>query len=59
MIYLYIFGMNYNPITKKDEVELTEVKIPAKTEEEAYERLTAMVGSVMVKEFYLNDIRDY
>ena len=59
MIYLYVFGMNYNPITKTDEVELTEVKIPAKTEEEAYERLKEMVGGVMAKKFYLDDIRDY
>ena len=59
MIYLYVFGMNYNPITKKDEVELTEVKIPAKTEDEAYKRLKEMVGGVMAKKFYLNDVRDY
>jgi len=56
---LYVFGMNYNPVEKTEEMELTEIKIPATTEEEAIERLKALVGAVMTKKFYLNDIRDY
>ena len=56
---LYVFGMNYNPIERIDECEVTEISIPADTEEEAKERLRVMVGSAMAKKFYLNDIRDY
>ena len=56
---LYVYGMNYNPIEKTEEMELTEIKIPAETEEEAVNRLRALVGSVMTKRFCLNDIRDY
>ena len=56
---LYVYGMNYNPIEREDEMELTEVRIPAETEDEAYNRLCVMVGSVMAKNFYLNDVRDY
>jgi len=56
---LYVFGMNYNPLSKEDETELTEIRLPAKSEEEAAERLKEMVGTVLAKRFYLNDIRDY
>lgn len=56
---LYVFGMNYNPVERIDECEVTEIRIPANTEEEAKERLRAMIGTVMAKRFYLNDIRDY
>lgn len=55
----YIFGMNLNPITREEEPELTEIRIPAESVEEAKERLEFLVGSVMAKNFYLNDIRDY
>jgi hypothetical protein len=57
--YLYVFGMNYNPVKREDEAELTEIRIPAETEEEARTRLIVLVGSVRAKSFYLNDIRDY
>lgn len=56
---LYVYGMNYNPIEREEECELTEIRIPAATEEEARLRLRVLVGSVMAKNFYLNDIRDY
>lgn len=56
---LYVFGMNYNPLTKTEEMEVTQILIPAETQDEAKNRLKEMVGSVMAKKFYLNDIRDY
>ena len=55
---LYVFGMNYNPILKEDEPDHTEIKIPAKTEEEANARLVELVGRVMAKRFILDDTRD-
>lgn len=59
MIEKYVFGMNYNPLEREEESLLTEVIVPAESEEEARERLRVMVGSVMAKNFYLNDVRDY
>lgn len=59
MIKLYVFGMNYNPLTREEEEELTEIKIPAKTEEEARSRLSAMVGWRMARRCLLNDVREY
>ena len=56
---LYVFGMNYNPLTKTEEVEVTQISIPAETEDEAKNRLKKMVGSVMARKFFLNDVRDY
>lgn len=56
---IYVFGMNYNPLTKTEEMEVTQILIPAKTEDEAKNRLKEMVGSVMARRFCLNDIRDY
>lgn len=56
---LFVFGMNYNPLKKKEEMEVTQISIPAETEEEAKMRLKEMVGSVLAKKFVLNDIRDY
>lgn len=56
---LYVFGMNYNPLEREEETELTEVKIPAETDEEAINRLIVLVGSVMAKNFCINDVRDY
>lgn len=56
---LYVFGMNYNPLTKTEEMEVTQISIPAKTEDEAKSRLKEMVGSVMARKFFLNDVRDY
>ena len=55
----YIFGMNYNPLTREDESALTELRIPAQSDEEAFARLRTLVGGVMAKRFCLNDIRDY
>ena len=55
----YVFGMNYNPVERKDEPYLTEVLIPAISEDEARLRLKVLVGSVMAKNFCLNDVRDY
>ena len=55
----YVFGMNYNPLERKEEVELTEIIIPAETDNEAILRLRQLIGFVMAKRFYLNDIRDY
>ena len=57
MIEKYVFGMNYNPLEREEESLLTEVIVPAESEEEARERLRVMVGSVMAKN--LNDVRDY
>lgn len=56
---LYVFGMNYNPTKKTDEMELTQIQIPAKSEQEAKERLRVLVGTVVAKKCFLNDIRDY
>ncbi len=56
---LYVFGMNYNPIDSKEEQELTEIKIPAENDNEAIFRLRALVGRVIAKKCYINDIRDY
>ena len=58
-IVKYVFGMNYNPVERKEEPYLTEVIIPAISEDEARMRLNVLVGSVMAKNFYLNDVRDY
>ena len=58
-IVKYVFGMNYNPIERQDEPYLTEIIIPSISEEEAKERLKVLVGSVMAKNFILNDVRDY
>ena len=55
----YVFGMNYNPIVREEEGVLTEIRIPAQSEEEARARLKELVGGVMAKRFCLNDIRDY
>lgn len=59
MKQLYVFGMNYNPLKKEDEIEVTQISIPAESEEEAVSRLKAMVGGVITKKFCLNDVRDY
>ena len=59
MKQLYVFGMNYNPLKKEDEMEVTQILIPAESEEEAKSRLKEMVGGVMTKKFCLNDMRDY
>lgn len=56
---LFVFGMNYNPLKKEEEMEVTQISIPSETEEEAKARLKEMVGSVLARKFYLNDIRDY
>lgn len=55
----YLFGMNFNPIAREDEQYLTQVEVPADSEEEAWERLKALVGSVVAKKCWLNDIREY
>lgn len=56
---LFVFGMNYNPLKKEEEMEVTQISIPSETEEEAKARLKELVGSVLARKFYLNDIRDY
>ena len=58
-IVKYVFGMNYNPLERQDEPYLTEIIIPAISEQEARDRLRVLVGSVMEKNFILNDVRDY
>lgn len=40
----YAFGSNYNALKKEREEHLTEVYIMAETEEEAYQKLIALVG---------------
>ena len=54
-----VFGMNCNPLAREDESTLTEIRVPAQNEEEAYARLKTLVGGVMAKRFCLNDVRDY
>ena len=56
---LFVFAMNYNPLKKADEMEVTQISIPANSQDEAVFRLKAMVGAVMAKKFFLNDIQDY
>ena len=56
---LFVFAMNYNPLKKEDEMEVTQISIPADAQDEAVARLKAMVGAVMAKKFFLNDIQDY
>ena len=56
---LFVFAMNYNPLKKEEETEVTQISIPADTQDEAVARLKTMVGAVMAKKFFLNDIQDY
>lgn len=58
-VELYVFGMNYNPAKKEDEPVLTEIRIPAKSREEAYERLNQMIQLDVADKFTLLDVRDY
>lgn len=54
----YIFGSNYNPITKKNETELYSFTIPANNEDEAWEKL-GVISKVVTKNAWLNDIQEY
>lgn len=47
MKQLYVYGMNYNPLKKEDEMEVTQILISAESEDEARSRLKKMVGGVV------------
>lgn len=56
----YTFAANYDPISKKDTVEMMSVKIPALTIEEAWDKLEWLVGGVAsVKRWRLNNEKEY
>ncbi len=38
------FAVNYNFVNEKEEVALTEISVPAENEDEAVERLVAILG---------------
>lgn len=56
---LFVFGLNWNSIERKDEQYLTTIKIPAKDYEEAVKRLVALVGKKTVSKCFLNDYYEY
>lgn len=56
---LFVFGLNWNSIERKDEQYLTTIKIPAKDYEEAVKRLVALVGKKAASKCFLNDYYEY
>lgn len=46
----YTFSANYDPISKRDTVEMMSVKIPAFTRKEAWDKLTWLVGGMSAVE---------
>lgn len=56
----YIFAANYDPISKRDTAEMITVKMPAYSEQEAWDKLEWMVGGMgAVQRWRLNDVIDY
>lgn len=56
---LYTFGTNWNPITRQDEQYLTTIKIPAQSDEEASQKLVALIGKTAARKCWLNDKHEY
>lgn len=60
MLMQYTFSANYDPISKKDTVEMMSVKIPAFTMEDAWDKLTWLVGGISaVKRWRFTDEEEY
>lgn len=56
----YTFSANYDPISKKDTVERMSVKLTAFTEEEAWDKLTWLVGGISaVERWRFTDEEEY
>lgn len=56
----YTFSANYDPISKRDTVEMMSVKIPACTKEDAWDKLTWLVGGVAaVERWRFTDENEY
>lgn len=56
----YTFAANYDPISKKDTVEMMSVDIPAYSEKEAWDKLSWLVGGASaIERWRLNDEDEY
>lgn len=58
---LYTFAANFDPRQTRllETIEMIEIKIPADSEREAWDKLQTLVGRVFMRSFRLNDTATY